>query len=74
LCKNLIHAITRDPEKQEKANKAIKQAYLDYCGNVEYQLLRAKIRVDEIGKHNPLLSSEISSYITHAEIQLDQIH
>lgn len=73
VVQKLKHSTSGDAEKQEKANKAIKQAYLNYCNNVEYQLLRAMITVDKIGKHNPLLSFKIDSYITHAEIQLDQI-
>lgn len=31
-----IHVSTRDAENKEKANKAIKQAYLNYCSNVDY--------------------------------------
>jgi len=56
VVQKLKHSTSGDAEKQEKANKAIKQAYLNYCNNVEYQLLRAMITVDKIGKHNPLLS------------------
>ena len=68
----LNHSNSKNSEK--KAYHEIKKAYQNYIGGVEYQLIRAMNTVDELGAENPLLSSKINSYISHAEIQIDQIY
>jgi hypothetical protein len=74
VVQKLNHSTSKNAEKKEKAVEEIKKAYQNYVGSVEYQLVRAMKTVDELGADNPLLSSIIYSYMSHAEIQIDQIH
>lgn len=72
VVQKLNHSNSKNSEK--KAYHEIKKAYQNYIGGVEYQLIRAMNTVDELGAENALLSSKINSYISHAEIQIDQIY
>lgn len=74
IVQKLGHSTSKDPEKKAKGNQELQKAYQNYCGNVEHHLLKAIITVDELGESDPLLSSKINSYVSHAENQLDQIH
>ena len=74
VVQKLNHSTSKNAEKKGKAVEEIKKAYQNYVGSVEYQLVRAMKTVDELGADNPLLSSKIYSYMSHAEIQIDQIH